>query len=106
MSRVLFTPVSVLGGYLAGLIGKRLFEGLWSLVAHEEPPDPKHRDVSWGKVVAALALEGAIFRTVRGVVDRALRQALSRATGSWPGEERPEVKKARSAARQGRARTP
>jgi Protein of unknown function (DUF4235) len=91
MAKILFAPVSVLGGLLAGVLGKKLFEGLWSLVDREQPPDPKHRDVSWGKVVAALILEGAIFRAVRGVVDRASRQAFSRATGSWPGEERPET---------------
>jgi hypothetical protein len=91
MAKILFAPVSVLSGLLAGVLGKKLFEGLWSLVDREQPPDPKHRDVSWGKVVAALILEGAIFRAVRGVVDRASRQAFSKATGSWPGEERPEA---------------
>jgi hypothetical protein len=35
-------------------------------------------------------LEGAIFRAVRGVFDHGSRQAFSRLTGSWPGEERPE----------------
>jgi hypothetical protein len=91
MAKILFIPVSVISGLVAGVLGKKLFEGLWSLVDHEQPPDPKHRDVSWGKVVAALILEGAIFRAVRGVVDRASRQAFSKATGSWPGEERPET---------------
>jgi hypothetical protein len=91
MAKILFVPVSVLSGLLAGVLGKKLFEGLWSLVDREQPPDPKHRDVSWGKVVAALILEGAIFRAVRGVVDRASRQAFSKATGSWPGEKRPET---------------
>jgi hypothetical protein len=91
MAKILFIPVSVISGLVAAALGKKLFEGLWSLVDHEQPPDPKHRDVSWGKVVAALILEGAIFRAVRGVVDRASRQAFSKATGSWPGEERPET---------------
>jgi hypothetical protein len=90
MAKILFVPVSVLSGLVAGVLGKKLFEGLWSLVDREQPPDPKHRDASWGKVVAALMLEGAIFRAVRGVVDRASRQAFSKATGSWPGEKRPE----------------
>ncbi|HWX51946.1 MAG TPA: DUF4235 domain-containing protein [Solirubrobacteraceae bacterium] len=91
MAKILFAPVSVLTGLVAGVLGKKLFKGLWSLVDREQPPDPKRRDASWGKVVAALVLEGAIFRAVRGVVDRASRQAFSKATGSWPGEERPEA---------------
>ncbi|MFL5852661.1 MAG: DUF4235 domain-containing protein, partial [Solirubrobacteraceae bacterium] len=45
MSKILFTPVSILAGLIGGLIGKKLFEQLWGLVDDEEPPDPKHRDV-------------------------------------------------------------
>jgi hypothetical protein len=91
MSKVLFAPLSVLGGLAAGFIGKKLFEGLWSLVDKEDPPDSKHPDVPWKKLIPALALEGAIFRAVRGAGDRASREAFSKATGRWPGEKRPEA---------------
>jgi hypothetical protein len=90
MSKILFIPFSLLGGLLAGVIGKKVFEGVWSLVDKEEPPDPSHRDAPWKKVLPALLLEGAIFRAARGVVDRASRKGFSKMTGSWPGEERPE----------------
>ncbi len=91
MSKILFIPFSVIGGLLAGTISKRLFEGLWSLVDRQQPPDPKQRDASWPRVVLALLIEGAVFRAVRGVVDRASREAFSRFTGTWPGEARPEA---------------
>ena len=87
--KLLFVPVSVAGGVLAGLIGKKLFEKLWGVIDDEEPPDPKHRDISFPKMVGALALEGAIFRAVRGMADHASRRSFARVTGSWPGEERP-----------------
>ena len=90
MSKVLFVPISLLGGILAGLVGKKAFERLWGVVDDQEAPDPKHREVSWRKLVPALLLEGAIFRAVRGVFDHATRSAFSRLTGTWPGEERPE----------------
>jgi hypothetical protein len=90
MSKILFIPISVAGGLVAGIIGKKLFEQLWGVVDDEEPPDPKHRDVPWGKVVLALALEGAIFRAVRGVVDRGSRIGFERLTGTWPGQAEPE----------------
>ena len=90
MSKVVFVPISLLGGILAGLVGKKAFERLWGVVDDEEAPDPKHREVTWRKLVPALLLEGAIFRAVRGVFDHATRSAFSRLTGSWPGEERPE----------------
>jgi Protein of unknown function (DUF4235) len=90
MSKVLFTPVSILSGLLGGLIGKKIFEQLWGLVDKEEPPDAKHRDVPWGKVIVALLVEGAIFRAVRGLIDRGTRIGYERLTGTWPGEARPE----------------
>jgi hypothetical protein len=86
VSKVLFTPVSILGG----LIGKKLFEQLWGLVDDQEPPDPKHRDVPWGKVLVAMLVEGAIFRVVRGLVDRSTRIGFERLTGTWPGKAEPE----------------
>ena len=87
---ILFAPISVVSGLLAGLLGKRMFAGLWSLFDKEKPPEPKDREASWGKVLLALLLEGAIFRVVRGVADRASRSAFGKATGAWPGEEKPE----------------
>ena len=41
-------------------------------------------------LAVALALEGAIFRLIRGLVDRGSRQGFLRLTGAWPGEERPD----------------
>ena len=90
MSKILFIPVSVIGGIAAGFVGKKIFEQIWGLIDKEEPPDPKHRETSWAKLFAALALEGAIFRAIRGLFDHGARRAFARTTGMWPGGERPE----------------
>jgi len=88
MSKILFVPFSVLAGLASGAIAKKVFTALWSLVEHEQPPDPRRPDVPWRKVIPALLLEGAVLRAVRGVADRASREAFSRLTGAWPGGER------------------
>jgi hypothetical protein len=88
--KLLFIPFSVVGGLIAGFVGKKLFEQLWGLIDEREPPESEHRDAPWGKVVAAAALEGAVFRATRVAVDRGQRAAFASLTGSWPGEERPE----------------
>jgi hypothetical protein len=88
--KFLFIPIGVVGGLVAGLVGKKIFEQVWGLLDEEEPPDPKHREISVPKMVAALALEGAIFRAVRGLADHGSRRSFARMAGSWPGEERPE----------------
>ena len=90
MGKVLFIPVSIIGGFIAGFIGKKAFEGVWAAIDDEEPPDSKHRETPWLKLILALALEGAIFRAVRGIADHASRRSFYRATGAWPGETRPE----------------
>jgi len=90
VGKLLFIPVSIAGGLLAGIIGKKLFEALWGLVDDAEPPDSEHREVAWGKLALALALEGAIFRVIRGIADRGSRIGFERVTGEWPGEERPD----------------
>ena len=91
MAKILLLPFSIVGGLLAGTIAKKLFDFVWRLVSDEEAPEPEHREVSWAKLLAALAIEGAIFRAVRGLVDRGTRATFFRFTGSWPGEERPET---------------
>jgi hypothetical protein len=88
--KILFLPISILGGILAGLIGKKIFEGIWGLVDDQEPPDAEHRRIHYGKLAVALLLEGAIFRLVRGFFDHGARRGFERLTGSWPGEEAPE----------------
>jgi hypothetical protein len=88
---MLFIPVSLVAGLLAGFLGKKLFDAVWGLVEDAEPPEPDHRDVSWGKLALALAVQGAIFRAVRGLADRATRISFYRATGTWPGEEEPDA---------------
>jgi hypothetical protein len=90
--KFLFMPVSIVGGLLGGIIGKKIFEAIWGVIDDEEPPDAKHREIQLGKLAMALLLEGAIFKVVRGLVDHGTRHAFARSTGSWPGEERPEPK--------------
>jgi hypothetical protein len=90
MAKVMFIPVSIAGGLVAGLVAKKAFEVLWGIVDDEEPPEPEHREIALVKLAVALALEGAIFRAVRGLSDHLARGAFHRAAGVWPGEERPE----------------
>ena len=90
MSKLLFIPFSVIGGILAGAIGKKTFELIWGALDDEEAPDSQHREISLVKLIVALVVQGAIFRAVRGLIDHGARHAFQKMTGSWPGEEQPE----------------
>jgi Protein of unknown function (DUF4235) len=88
--KLIFLPFSVALGLLAGLVGKKIFDQIWGMIDEEEPPEAKHREFEWPKLVAALLIEGAIFRLVKGLADHGARRSFARVTGSWPGEEAPE----------------
>jgi hypothetical protein len=89
MQKLLYKPVSVVSGILAGLLGRKLFAHLWAIADEEQPPEPQYR-VSWPKLLGALALEGAVFRLVKGAADHASRRGFAKVTGRWPGKEAPE----------------
>jgi Protein of unknown function (DUF4235) len=86
-----FTPIGLVLGLLAGQASKKIFDKVWGLVAEEEAPRPKHREIALAKLLTALVIEGAIARVVRGLVDHGSRRGWAGITGSWPGEERPQA---------------
>jgi Protein of unknown function (DUF4235) len=88
MSKLVFRPVSIVAGLLAGLAGKKLFRGLWRIVDRDEPPKPEQRPAPLALLALALAMEGALFRLVKGLAEHGSRRAFSRLTGKWPGERR------------------
>jgi hypothetical protein len=85
--KLIFAPMGILGGLLAGALAQKGFERIWAMVDEEEPPDPSRRDAPLVKLVPALLIEGAIFRLTKGLVDRGTRSGFARLTGRWPGDE-------------------
>jgi uncharacterized protein DUF4235 len=88
--KLLFLPFSIVSGLVAGFLSKKVFDGVWHLVDDEEAPEAEYKEISIAKLALALALEGAIFRAVRGLVDHEARKGFYNLTGSWPGDEAPE----------------
>ena len=88
MIKLLYKPVgmlvSVLGGVLAGVIFKRV----WQVTAREDDA-PKATDAKRGRreVLLAAALQGAIFAVVKAAVDRGAAEGTRKLTGVWPGDE-------------------
>jgi hypothetical protein len=87
---VVFRPIGIVLGIVAGMGARKLFDAIWGRISEEEAPNPEHREVNWGKFVAAMLVEGAIFRLIRGFVDHHSRRAWAGVTGTWPGQEEPE----------------
>ena len=88
---LIYKPFGIVLGILAGLLGKKLFDVAWTKIDDEEPPEATTQDTTWGRLLAAAAVQGVIFRVTRFVVDRYGAIGFHYLTGSWPGEKRPDA---------------
>ncbi|MCZ7375538.1 MULTISPECIES: DUF4235 domain-containing protein [Micromonospora] len=85
ISRVAYRPVGVLLGIAAGTVAGAIFRQVWKVTAGDgEAPNATDEDRGWGEILAAAALQGAIFAVVRAAVDRGGAVGVRRMTGSWP----------------------
>ncbi|MET7363147.1 DUF4235 domain-containing protein [Streptomyces sp. NPDC005562] len=85
-SKVLYKPLGMAFGMLGGLAASAVFNRTWKAVAGEDDaPDAHDEDRGWGEILAAAALQGAIFAVVRAAVDRGGAIGVRRVTGRWPG---------------------
>ena len=87
---LIYKPFGIVLGILAGLLGKKLFDFAWTKIDDEEPPKATTRETTWGRLLAAAAVQGVIFRITRFVVDRYGAIGFHYLTGTWPGEKRPD----------------
>ena len=88
--KALYKPIGLTMGILSALISKRIFNFLWTKIDDEDPPKGTTQRAPWGKVLAAAALQGMIFKSTRVVADRYGAVGWNYLTGSWPGEKRPD----------------
>jgi hypothetical protein len=80
-----YKPIGLLLGMGAGALAGVLFRQVWKMTAGDgEAPDATDEDRGWGEVLAAAALQGAIFAVVRAAVDRGGAVGVRRLTGRWP----------------------
>ena len=89
----IYKPFGIIIGLLAGLLGKRIFNFVWTKIDDEDPPKPTTEEATWSKILWAAAVQGVIFRVTRVVVDRYAAKGVAYLTGVWPGEKRPDPDK-------------
>ena len=88
MIKLLYKPVGIMVSVLGGILAGAIFKRVWKLAAHEDDA-PKATDAErgWREVLAAAALQGAIFALVKAAVDRGAAEGTRKLTGVWPGED-------------------
>ena len=88
--KLIYKPFGIAFGIIAGLIGARIFNFVWSKIDEEDPPKATTMQTSWGKLLSAAAVQGAIYKLVRVTVDRYGARGWYYLTGAWPGEKKPD----------------
>lgn len=85
LQKVAYKPVGLLLGVAAGAIAGAVFKEVWKLAAgDDDAPDPHDEGRGWGEILAAAAIQGAIFSVVRAAVQRTGDVGMRKITGSWP----------------------
>lgn len=79
--------MGIIAGLIAGVIARRSYKLIWRRVERDEPPRPEQRLATLPKLALALALEGAVFRVAKGLVDHVARRGFAGVTGRWPGDD-------------------
>jgi len=87
---LIYKPFAILIGILGGIIGRKVFEAVWTNIDDEEPPGALTEETTWPRLLMAAALEGMIFRVVRYIIERQGAVGFRYLTGVWPGPKRPE----------------
>ncbi|MEE4546242.1 DUF4235 domain-containing protein [Streptomyces sp. V4-01] len=84
--KIAYKPVGLVLGAVSGMLAGAAFKQAWKAISHDDDaPDATDEDRSWGEILLAASLQGAIFAVVKATVDRAGAAATRRFTGTWPG---------------------
>lgn len=85
VNKLAYKPVGLLLGIGAGMVAGVLFKQVWKMAAgDDDAPNATDEDRGWGEILAAAALQGAIFAVVKAAVDRGGAAGMRRLTGRWP----------------------
>jgi hypothetical protein len=85
LRKLLYKPLSLAFGVAGGVLAGIVFKQVWKAIAgEEEAPEATSQEYGWGEVLAAAAIQGAIFAVVKAAVDRGGAAGVRKLTGRWP----------------------
>lgn len=88
MAKLIYRPLSMLVSIAGGILASAIFKRIWKLAPGEdEVPKATDADKGWPEILAAAALQGAIFAVVTASVERLTAAGTRSLTGTWPGED-------------------
>jgi hypothetical protein len=86
MGRLVYRPLALAGGVVAGALAAQAFHLVWKQVpiGGDHVPSPYDPEFPLRDVVVAAAMQAVIFAGVKVAVDRGSARAFQSLTGTWP----------------------
>ncbi|PFG34608.1 DUF4235 domain-containing protein [Sanguibacter antarcticus] len=87
-AKLLYRPVGLVSSLIGGLVAGQIFKQVYKRVApgdRKDAPGPLQSEYGLGEVLVAALIQGAIYASVKALIDRGGARAFQRVTGDWPG---------------------
>src|SRR5215472_8544426 len=87
MNKMLIKIMGLLASVLGGLLASAIVKKIWEVTpGDDEAPEATDTRRSWGEILTAAALQGAIFAVIRAAIERATATGAEKLTGEQPGD--------------------
>ena len=88
-AKILYRPVGLVSGIVSGALAGVLFKQIWKVASpshSKDTPKALESEFPLREIVIAAALQGALYATVKALVDRGGARAFEKTLGEWPGD--------------------
>jgi hypothetical protein len=87
MSKLVYKILGLFAGVFAGMLASAIVKKVWQVTpGDDEAPEATDTRRSWGEILTAAALQGAIFAVIRAAVERATATGTEKLTSEQPGD--------------------
>ncbi|WP_299299596.1 DUF4235 domain-containing protein [uncultured Brachybacterium sp.] len=88
-AKILYRPIGLVSGVVSGALAGVLFKQLWKVASpshSKDTPKALESEFPLREILVAAAVQGAIYATVKALVDRGGARAFEKTFGEWPGD--------------------
>jgi hypothetical protein len=90
MIKLIYKPVSILASVLGGVLAGIIFKRIWQLAARKATDARR----AWQEALPVAALQGAVFGLVKAAAGRGAAHGTHNLTRVWPGENGQQAQQA------------
>jgi len=88
-AKLLYRPLGLISSLLAGVVAGSVFKSVWKHATpgdNADAPRALESEYRLREILVASAVQGAIFATVKALVNRGGARVFQKWTGEWPGD--------------------